>query len=112
MAPMEARNTAAKLFPAKNGERRAYGKAPLELALDAAIDTVGKISQQGKTLPEAKLAAILGNTTTSSAFTRKIRALTAYGLLEENPGAQFNLTELAIAIAFPRSPQSQADARK
>ncbi len=70
------------------------------------------MAQQGKVLQESKLAAVLGNTITSSAFTRKIRALITYGLLSEQTGGEFSLTDLALAIALPRSPETQMEAKK
>lgn len=109
---MEARSATVKPFLAKGKERRPYGKAPLELGLSEALETVGRIAQEGKSMSELRLAIILGNTVTSSAFTRKIRALTFFGLLDEQAGEQFTLTELALAIALPRSPQSQTEAKK
>lgn len=112
MAAMEAPNANTKTFAAKGREKRPYGKAPLEFGLDLAIDAVNRIVQEGKSLPESTLAVMLGNTVTSSSFTRKVRALTAYGLLAELPGAQYALTELALAIALPRSAQTQAEAKK
>jgi hypothetical protein len=112
MTAMEGRNAAARNFQGKDKERRPYGKAPLEFGLHGAIEVVSKIAQEGKSLSESRLAIVLGNTITSSAFTKKIRTLTSYGLLAEQPGAQFGLTELALAIALPRSLQAQAEAKK
>jgi len=63
-------------------------------------------------MPESRLALVLGNTVTSSAFTRKVRSLSSYGLLADQGAGQFVLTDLALAIAFPRSPQTQMEARK
>src|SRR2546422_1008413 len=107
MTAMEAKSSTVRPFLANAKEKRPYGKAPLELGPDLAIEAVHKIAQEGKSLPESTLAVVLGNTVTSSAFTRKIRALTSYGLLEEQSGAQFTLTDLALAIALPRSPHAQ-----
>jgi hypothetical protein len=112
MTAMEAKSSTVRHFPAKGKEKRPYGKAPLEFGLDVALVALNKIAQEGKSLSESSLAIALGNTVTSSAFTRKIRALAAYALLEEKPGGQFALTELGTAIAFPRSPQAQAEAKK
>ena len=55
---------------------------------------------------------ILGNPITSSAFTRKLRALTSYGLLAEEAQAHVALTGLAMAMLLPRSSQAQAEAKK
>jgi len=107
---MDAKNT-ARVFPGKSKDKRPYGKAPLELDLPQALEAVGKISQEGKSLTESKLALVLGNTITSSAFARKVRSLAAYGLVDQS-GGQFTLTELALAIAYPRSALAQADAKK
>lgn len=63
-------------------------------------------------MPESKLALILGNTVTSSAFVRKVRALSIYGLLADQVDGHFSLTDLALAIALPRSTQSQTEAKK
>lgn len=93
-------------------EKRAYGKAPLELDLPQALDAINRIAQEGKSMGESKLAIILGNTVTSSAFTRKIRSLIAYGLLSEQPDEQFALSDLALSIAFPRSPEAQVEGKK
>ncbi len=93
-------------------EKRAYGKAPLELDLPQALEAMNKIAQEGKSMEVSKLAIVLGNTVTSSAFTRKIRSLVAYGLLTEQPEQQYALTDLALSIAFPRSPEAQLDAKK
>lgn len=112
MAAMEAQSANLKTFASKGKEKRPYGKAPLEFGLDLAIDAVNRIAQEGKSLPQSTLAVILGNTVTSSAFTRKVRALTLYGLLAELPGGQYALTELALAITLPRSGQTQAEAKK
>jgi len=109
---MDEKNAVAKTSQSKSKEKRPYGKAPLELDLTQALEAVSKIAQEGKSMSESKLAVILGNTITSSAFTRKLRALSVYGLLEEAPGAQFVLTDLALAIVLPRSPQSQMEAKK
>ena len=96
---MGPKNPTTRIFPAKTREKRAYGKSPLELDLPQALDAMNRIAQEGKSMPESKLAIVLGNTVTSSAFTRKIRALSAYGLLSEEAGGQFVLTDLALAIA-------------
>lgn len=109
---MEARSATVKTFPGKGKERRPYGKAPLEFSLRGAVEVVSKIALEGKSLSESRLAIVLGNTVTSSSFTRKIRTLTSYGLLVEQPGVQFGLTDLALAIALPRSVQAQAEAKK
>ena len=109
---MDSKNPTAKALPGKSKERRPYAKAPLELDLPQALDALGKIAQEGKALQESKLAIVLGNTVTSSAFTRKVRALCVYGLLTEHPDELFTLTELALAIALPRSPQTQLEAKK
>lgn len=93
-------------------EKRPYGKAPLEMDFPQAVDAVNRIAQEGRSVDESKLAIVLGNTITSSAFTRKLRSLSAYGLLAEQTGGQFALTDLALAIALPRSPQSQIEAQK
>ena len=108
---MEAKNPSVRPFPAKAKEKRAYGKAPFELDLPQALEAMNKIAQEGKTLPQSKLAIVLGNTVTSSAFSRKVRALAAYGLLADQTG-QFVLTDLALAITFPRSPEAQLEAKK
>lgn len=100
------------MTPKKDRDRRAYGKSPLVLNLAEALALVGKISQEGRTVPESKLAIILGNTISSSAFTKKIRALGSYGLLSEQADGQFTLTDLAISIALPRSLQEEAEAKK
>jgi len=99
---MDAKNAAAK---------RPYGKAPLELDLPQAVDVLVRIAQEGRSFSASKLAVVLGNTITSSAFTRKIRSLSVYGLLNEQAG-QFTLTDLALAIIWPRSPQAQVEAKK
>jgi hypothetical protein len=93
-------------------EKRPYGKAPLELDLPQAVDAVNRIAQEGKSIDESRLAVVLGNTVTSSAFTRKLRSLSTYGLLAEQTGGLYQLTDLALAIALPRSPQSQVEAKK
>jgi len=108
---MEAQNATPVSYPLNLKEKRPYGKAPFELDLPQALEAVERISQEGKTLPESKLAVVLGNTITSSAFTRKIRSLVAYGLLAEQAG-QFALTDLALTIVLPRSPQAQIEAKK
>jgi hypothetical protein len=82
------------------------------LTLPEALTLIGKISQEGRAVFESKLAAILGNTISSSSFTKKIRALCSYGLLSEQPDGQFGLTELALAIVLPRSTQEEAEAKK
>jgi hypothetical protein len=112
MTAMEAKSATVRAFPPKEKEKRPYGKAPFEFGLDLAVEAVNKFAQEGKSLPESTVAVILGNTVTSSSFTRKLRALTSYGLIVEQPGAQFALTDLALAIALPRSSQAQAEAKK
>jgi hypothetical protein len=109
---MDSKNATIKVFPGQSKEKRPYGKAPLELDLPQALEAVGKISQEGKSMPESELALVLGNTITSSAFTRKVRSLSAYGLLMDQTGGQFTLTDLALAIALPRSPLALAAAKK
>jgi hypothetical protein len=109
---MEGKTTLPRVHGGKIKERRPWGKSPLEFDLSQAVDAVSDMAQQGKILSESQLAAVLGNTITSSAFTRKIRALVVYGLLTEQAGAQFALTDLALAIALPRSPGTQMDAKK
>jgi hypothetical protein len=109
---MDSKNATVRVFPGKSTKKRPYGKAPLELDLPQALEAVGRISQEGKSLPESKLALVLGNTITSSAFTRKVRSLSAYGLLVDQTGGQFALTDVALAIAQPRSLLAQADAKK
>jgi hypothetical protein len=108
---MSSTNTTPKVFPSKGKGKRPYGKAPLELSLPQAIEAVEEIAKQGKSLTESQLALALGNTITSSAFTRKVRALSVYGLLTESTGGEFTLTDLALTIALPRSPQAQIDAK-
>src|SRR5229473_1386789 len=109
---MEGKTTLLRVHGGKMKERRPWGKSPLEFDLPQAIEAVSGMAQQGKILSESQLAAVLGNTITSSAFTRKIRALIVYCLLSEQPGGQFALTDLALAIALPRSPGTQMEATK
>jgi len=109
---MEVTKSSIKIFPARTKGRRAYGKSPLDLDLPHAIEAMNKIAQAGRSMSKSKLAIVLGNTVTSSAFARKIRALSSYGLIGEQPDGQFALTDLALAIALPRSPDGQMEAKK
>jgi hypothetical protein len=109
---MEAKNPMPKIVPPKAKEKRPYGKAPLELDLPQALETVNRIAQEGRAMGESQLAAILGNTVTSSAFPRKIRSLVSYGLLVDQQPNQYALTELALSIAFPRSPEAEMEGKK
>ena len=103
---MEPRNAVNK------GKRLPYGTAPLGLDLAQAIALTTRIGQEGPNLPETKLGILMGNTVSSSAFPKKIRALYSYGLLEPAGTGRYALTELGLTIASPRSPQSAADARR
>lgn len=109
---MDAKNSIVKMYSPKTKEKRAYGKAPHELSLPQALGVLNKIAQEGRSLDESKLALVLGNTVTSSAFPRKVRSLVAYGLLAEPSDSQYALTDLALSIAFPRSPEAEIEGTK
>ncbi len=109
---MEAKNPIVKMYSPKSKDRRPYGTAPLDLDLPQALEVMNKIAQEGRSMPESKLALILGNTITSSAFPRKVRALVAYGLLAELSDANYVLSELALSIAYPRSAEAQLESKK
>ncbi|MBI3684074.1 MAG: hypothetical protein HY235_27185 [Acidobacteria bacterium] len=110
---MEARKASVETFPSINTrKKRPYGKSPLEFDLSQAVEAIGRFAQEGKALPVTKLAILLGNTTTSSAFTKKLRALSCFGLLDDQADGSFALTERALAIGLPRSAEDQAQAMK
>ena len=108
---MEPKNT-VKAGERGREKRLPYGTAPLALDLSQAIALTARIGQEGRPVPAARLAVLMGNTVSSSAFPKKVRALSSYGLLGYEAGDQCALTELGLMIASPRSPQAAAEARK
>lgn len=111
---MQSRNSirAVASGDSDSGKRKPYGTAPIELDLADAVDLTLKIGQEGPFVSLTTLAILAGHTVTSSATTRKISALQAYGLLEKQGPEQYALTDLGKSIVFPRSGQAAMEAKK
>jgi len=80
--------------------------------LASSISVIPKMMQAESPIPSTRLAIILGTTVSSSTFAKKTSALKAYGLIEEEPKNTYTVSERGKAVAFPKSPQTAADARK
>jgi len=94
-------------------ERYPRGSLPPYIRLADAIGLAQKVYEQGGGQASYDLMSQLtGNSTSSSAFVKKIAALKAYGLLTEQEKGKVALSERGFAIAAPRSPEGAAAAKK
>jgi hypothetical protein len=86
----------------EKAERIPRGSAPPALKLSDAVALVHKIyNKAGGSASNDTFSQIIGNTTTSSAFIRKLSAMRLYGLIDET-SAIIMLTDLGNRIAAPR----------
>lgn len=87
----------------KNTEKRGYGLKPPPMSFSFAIDTLDDIYlKTGGSLSKEDLADIMGSTTKSSHFNRKIQLLKKLGLITYRIN-QVDITQLAKKIVRPSS---------
>jgi hypothetical protein len=97
---------------ATNSDRLKKGSRPPYISLADAFGLVTEIYEQGGGRASKDLMSrVTKNSTSSSSFQRKVAALKSYGLLGEE-GDYFVLTDTAMGIAAPTSPQAASDARE
>ena len=60
-------------------------------------------------LPASRLGVVLGNSTSSSAFSRKIGALRAFGFIIDEAKGEYRPTDLGVSVASPRTPELHAE---
>jgi hypothetical protein len=87
-------------------------KEPPYLGLGEALEISHAVySRMGGSAMRDDLAQVLGNTPSSSSFVKKMSALRAFGLMEENGPNNYRLTPLAYQIVAPGSRLEEARAR-
>ncbi len=100
-------------FPSA-ARRRRWGSKPLALTLKAAdylMKQIGKrrdISEK-PILSASRLGPVLGNSTSSSAFARKIGALRAFGFITDESKGEYRPTDLGVSVASPTTPEVRAE---
>jgi len=101
-----------KVAAKKKADRLPPGTLPPYIKLSDAFALVSDIYEQGGGRASFDLLSeIVGNTSSSSSFFKKINALKAYGLgTEQNKTVSLN--ELGLAVAAPDSPESAGTAKK
>ena len=93
--------------------RRGYGTRPLVLTIPAAVAIMKEILKSGEPeLSDSELAVKLGNSRTSSSFTRKAAALKAFSFLDEPEKGRFAVTSRGISVGSPRSWHDSTHAQK
>lgn len=101
-----------KKFKKKKSERLAPGTLPPYLTLSDAFPITISIYQQGGGRASADtMSEILGNSSSSSSYFKKVNALKAYGLVTEQ-AKTVALTAIGLAVAAPDSPASAGSAKK
>jgi len=94
-------------------DRRPWGSTPPYLSLPEAFSLVAQIyANGGGEATYDVLSRIVGNSTSSSSFTRKLSALKAYGLVDETSKGTITLSPLGSKIAAPLSPVDGALAKR
>lgn len=87
---------------------RRRGKGFPALALDESVAAIRKIGQYGRRHTLSGFAGYLGHRTTNSGpFQSKMAALNDWGLIDRQ-GDEISLTDLAQQIAYPTSPDREA----
>src|ERR1700722_19840227 len=98
---------------AYNGDRYKKGTLPPFISFSIAILFAEKIYENGGSRASYDmLSRIFDNSTKSSSFVKKLAALRLYGLVAEPTKGDVQLTETAISIVAPQSPQAEGTARK
>jgi hypothetical protein len=105
-------NSAVTPQPDEKSERIPRGSAPPALKLSDAAELARKIYDNAGGLASPDMfSQLIGNTTTSSTFVRKLSALRAYGIIED-VGSNLGLTEIGNRIAAPRDAEDDLAAMK
>lgn len=93
--------------------RRSYGTRPLALTIPAAVAVMKEILKAGEPeLSDSELAVKLGNSRTSSSFTRKAAALKAFSFLDEPEKGRFVVTNRGMSVGSPRSSHDSMHSQK
>ncbi|MFZ0635801.1 MAG: hypothetical protein WA755_07190 [Candidatus Acidiferrales bacterium] len=98
---------------AYNGDRYKKGTLPPFISFGTAISFAEKIYENGGSRASYDmLSRIFDNSIKSSSFSKKLAALSRYGLVVEPSKGDVQLTEIAMSIAAPQSPQAEGAAHK